>query len=333
MNIKLFSSLCFLFLSISSFSQNNELLKKVYGQLEKYKTLYPQEKIFVDTDKPYYSTGETIWFKTYLLDGITHLPNAVSTGVYIELINSDNKIIASRNIQIIDGGGKGDFELADSIPAGTYLIRGYSNFMRNFSEDYFFYKEITILDASKEKLSSDIAHTTQVPKSQQSSLSNNKIDVSFFPEGGDLIIGMSSKIAIKAVNNFGNSIEVAGKIFDNENLEITSFKTYGKGLGLVVLKPELGKEYTAKGIYNNQNFEIKLPPALNTGYLLQLRNKQQKGIDVTIKTNLENGLAGLTVVGQMRGEVFCIIKGEEGKTAMRTNVPVDSLADGIAQFT
>ena len=35
----------------------------------------PQEKLYLHLDKPYYGAGESIWFKGYLINSITHLDN------------------------------------------------------------------------------------------------------------------------------------------------------------------------------------------------------------------------------------------------------------------
>ena len=37
------------------------------------------EKIYIDTDKPYYTAGNDIWFTTYLLNGVTHKKSTKST--------------------------------------------------------------------------------------------------------------------------------------------------------------------------------------------------------------------------------------------------------------
>lgn len=34
--------------------------------------LFPQEKIYIQNDKPGYVSGEIIWFKVYLTDAVVH---------------------------------------------------------------------------------------------------------------------------------------------------------------------------------------------------------------------------------------------------------------------
>ena len=53
-----------------------------------------------------------------------------------------------RNIQLINGKGKGDFLLADTLQGGEYLIRAYTEYMRNFDPRYFYHQEIKIINRS-----------------------------------------------------------------------------------------------------------------------------------------------------------------------------------------
>ena len=48
----------------------------------------PQEKVYLHTDKHFYSAGETIWLKSYLVNAATHQPSTKSQYVYVELLDS-----------------------------------------------------------------------------------------------------------------------------------------------------------------------------------------------------------------------------------------------------
>jgi hypothetical protein len=58
-------------------------------------------------DKSNYYAGEHIWFKEYLLDGITHYQDSLSEPVYVELINPTRKAAQIIRLKIINGEGKG----------------------------------------------------------------------------------------------------------------------------------------------------------------------------------------------------------------------------------
>lgn len=80
-----------LFLSIlviicfSSFVKDDpitELLKK----LEEFTKKYPQEKIHLHLDKPYYGIGDDIWFNAYVVSANTGVPTHISNIIYVELM-------------------------------------------------------------------------------------------------------------------------------------------------------------------------------------------------------------------------------------------------------
>ena len=50
--------------------------------LDYYKKV-PKEKAFIQTDKPYYLSGDTIWYRVHLVDLMTGIPVCRSKYVYI----------------------------------------------------------------------------------------------------------------------------------------------------------------------------------------------------------------------------------------------------------
>lgn len=102
------------------------------------------EKVYLHLDKSFYTAGEDIWFKAYLLDGRSHTPNTLSELVYVELISPDNLIISKKPLKATNGSAAGVFKLPPKATAGTYTIRAYTNYMRNFGISNFFTKEILV---------------------------------------------------------------------------------------------------------------------------------------------------------------------------------------------
>ncbi|MDD4921647.1 MAG: hypothetical protein PHS30_04105 [Bacteroidales bacterium] len=104
----------------------------------------PQEKLYLHIDKPYYSAGEDIWFKGYLVNAITHAPTAKSNFIYVELINKSDSVVQRVKIRKDSLGFDGKLILSPEIPSGDYTVRAYSYFMRNAGDDFFFKKNIYI---------------------------------------------------------------------------------------------------------------------------------------------------------------------------------------------
>jgi len=107
------------------------------------------EKIYMQFDKPYYALGDTIWFKAYLLD--QHLtPSEKSRIINIDMANDSNKVIKQYRLLAASGTSQGNISLDknDFIP-GTYTIRAYTNWMRNFKDDNFFYKTFYVMNTGE----------------------------------------------------------------------------------------------------------------------------------------------------------------------------------------
>jgi hypothetical protein len=110
------------------------------GAPEPDEIAFAQEKIYVQTDKPYYYAGETIWFKGYVRYRTQSLRDSLSTTVYAELVNADGKVAASKMLEIVNSSFQNDFALPDTIATGDYFLRCYTNMNRNFGNDKLYIK-------------------------------------------------------------------------------------------------------------------------------------------------------------------------------------------------
>ena len=101
------------------------------------------EKIYIQTDKPYYVVEDTIWMKAYVVNAQIHQPSP-SNFVYIELINRLDSVEKRIKIRKENHAFCGYITLDKKLIPGEYVLRAYTNWMRNESPDYFFQKTITI---------------------------------------------------------------------------------------------------------------------------------------------------------------------------------------------
>ncbi|MEO6521714.1 MAG: carboxypeptidase-like regulatory domain-containing protein [Mucilaginibacter sp.] len=120
----------------------NGLIQKIGD----YNTNMPAEKVFLQLDKSYYSTDDTVWFKGYLVnENISYTP--LSSRLYIELLNDSNAVMKRYVFPVGLGLTWGAIPLdANYIREGTYTIRAYTNWMRNFGDDYFFRQSFYVND-------------------------------------------------------------------------------------------------------------------------------------------------------------------------------------------
>ena len=185
--------------SINSFSQKEDkVIDRISSQFQKSHATYPQEKIYIDLDKPFYTPGETIWYKAYLVNAAGNIPSSSSGIIYVELLDDEEKVIIRQILTAVDGFANGAFLLPAPSIGENYLVRAYTNWMRNFNPEYFFIKQIQIFN--QDKLSNDL-DKNRSEKVIPTKSENKKIDMQFFPEGGHLVSGLESKVAFKAINS------------------------------------------------------------------------------------------------------------------------------------
>ncbi len=104
------------------------------------------EKIYVQTDKPYYYPGEPFWFKGYINYRAASMRDSLSGVVYVEIISPKKGITLSKVLKIDSGFFHGDFIFPDTLLPGTYYLRAYTNLNRNFTSENLFLKPIPVLN-------------------------------------------------------------------------------------------------------------------------------------------------------------------------------------------
>ena len=104
------------------------------------------ERVYVQTDKPYYYPGEPFWFKGYINYAAPSIRDSLSSVVYVELISTKKQITLSKMLKIDSGFFHGDFILPDTLSTGTYYLRAYTNLSRNFTNEDLFLKPIPVLN-------------------------------------------------------------------------------------------------------------------------------------------------------------------------------------------
>jgi hypothetical protein len=81
-----------------------------------------------------YLSGETIWFKVYVIHHKTGRLSPLSKIAYVELINKDGTSVLQQKIEIEHGVGNGSWKIPENIASGSYLIRCYVSAQKNIPE-------------------------------------------------------------------------------------------------------------------------------------------------------------------------------------------------------
>ena len=294
---------------------------------------YPVEKIYIHFDRSSYFLGDDVWFKVYLVDGVTNSLTAQSKVVYVELIDTFNQIAASRVMHLKNGGAAGEFGLDASLKSGLYTVRAYTNYMRNFDDAFYFTKKIHISSYNdlKKEQNRVITQDTENHDSLSSPLIL-KPDLQFFPEGGLMILGLQAKVGFKALNDAGLGIYVKGVILNDQDKELIEFESSHLGMGSFMMTPENLKGLKAKIHYAGSDFIYDLPDIFEKGVTMRVINRRD-AFQINFQSSLKYGVNGLSLIGEQRGAIVCraILSGSETKGSIK--VPLTTLDNGIVKFT
>jgi hypothetical protein len=266
-------AICPVFILSTAWGQGN--LNSIRTAFNQYHQNTIKEKVFVHTDKNIYVTGEIAWFKLYVVDASDNKPLDLSKVAYVEILDSANKQMLRAKIALNNAEGNGSFYLPVNLNSGNYKLRAYTNWMKNFGAEYFFEKDITIVNVQK---------SIDLPLKKHA----DKYDIQFFPEGGNLVNKIPSTIAFKGTDEYGKGINFTGFLIDNNDTLLT-FKPLHAGMGSFSLTPLPGHVYkalvkTASGDYITKD----LPTAYSSGYVMSLLDSADK-IKVTVQSDILSG--------------------------------------------
>jgi hypothetical protein len=274
-------------------------LPQVYGQsgnetqarLEEFTRQTAPRKLHMHFDKQRYNAGEGMWFNVYLLDGVTHLPDTARTNVYVDLITSGG-VLMERCILLAENGvAGGDIALPLTLPDGNYVIRAYTSWMKNFPEDYFFTRYFYISNKRYEEI-------IPRPEARSNRRFNKNLerlagdyDITFYPEGGEMISNVVNRVAFKMVDALGRGVDAEGVVIDGSGRELIHFNTIHAGMGSFEIIPESGSVYRARVLKDGRPVVFNLPPARNEGVALRI-DREENSLQIGISSGLSPGDKG-----------------------------------------
>lgn len=131
-------------LLLAGFATVEGPLEKLRRLLTVYTEAYPDEKVYVQCDKPFYKPGEDIWFNAFVVNGTTLNPGSPSDVVYVNLVDPKGNVVIKRELLINEGMARGDFKLDSSAAGGLYHLEAYTLWTKNFGEEASFRKEVMV---------------------------------------------------------------------------------------------------------------------------------------------------------------------------------------------
>lgn len=320
-------------------------LMKFAGNIHQFNSIFPQEKVYLQFDNTSYFSEETIWFKAFVVNAST-LKRCESRVLYVDLLSPDGVLLKQQKLMIVAGQADGSLTLYDGAtaqardlrggvsgyPSGFYEIRAYTNYMLNFNQDAIFSRVLAVYNKPKqeghyydENPTINIRPSSTKPLRPEVS-DPREMNVSFYPEGGHMVIGQPCTVAFKVTGSNGLGIEAEGSMDD------IRFSTMHDGMGSFTFTPD-SRRNSVKFTAGGRTRTFSLPDAEKAGYTVQAEFQDQDNIKFTVHSSKEMQGQELGMTLTCRGELvdFATMNIQSRKEEHTFNL--SQLPEGIIRFS
>ncbi len=144
-----------------------------------------------------------------------------------------------------------------------------------------------------------------------------RIKLGVFPEGGDLVEGLASRVYFSARDLFDKPVDVEVEVRDGAGRVITTAASFHDGMGRFSLRPEAGESYhlvvTRPTSIKQQ---ITLPTAQPAGCVMQtVDDFGEKGGALEVVVECTEASRDVVLVAALRGQVVASAEAQVGRKA------------------
>jgi hypothetical protein len=292
--------------------------------------------VFVHTDKTRYATGDRLWLSAYVLNPANQLPltGPVTRPLHVEVLTPEGWRVTHQWLRLENGRAAGSLRLSDTLAAGTYRLRAYTDGDQEATGPAF----ETTLTVQNGRLPAGAAASAAASLRQGTAalatLQADSLDVQFLPEGGRWLVGVPTRLGVRAVQPGGRDRAVGGVIADGAGREVGRFATDAWGLGRVLLTALPGQRYTArlKAAGGSLPQTVPLPAPEAEGWTLSA-DADSTGLTVTAWATGRYAEQPVYVTLQSRQRLVYRQKWQLGRGEARFVLPTSSLPAGVARLT
>ena len=330
---------------IVSYAQTDSTLIRLntfVKNIQIFNHLYPQEKVYLHFDNTGYFLQESIWFKAYVTTASHLTPTLMSRVLYVELLNEEGHVVSTQKLPITDGQADGSIPLTKlGMKSGFYEVRAYTRLMLNWDKETLFSRVFPVFEVPKnegdykEKSIRPRPASLQIPWKREKTPSTHKLNVEFYPEGGQLVNGLTSTVAFKVTDKKGCAQEASGYICNAQGDTVSVFSTLHEGMGSFSYTPTEEKiKLWIRSAEEKKSTEFDLPAAEQSGCVMQIQNLHPEQMRIRISSTPEYASTplGLTIMCRGEAKIFKILSSiPEGGYVL--TVPKSKLSAGVNQIT
>ena len=322
-----------------------DALMKFAGNIHQFNNIFPQEKVFIQFDNTSYYTGETIWFKAFVVSA-SNLQRAQSKVLYVDLISPSGVLLKQQKLKIVAGQADGSLPLLDGstaqarekrgvmgYPSGFYEVRAYTSFMLNFNEEAIFSRVFAVYEKPKEEGNyygenpTILLRKSETSEFRPATPKLRDINCDFFPEGGHIIMDKPCRVAFKVTDDTGFGIDAQGAL---EDTDIT-FSTVHDGMGWFTFTPQ-NKRNSVRITVDGSSKSFQLPQPEQSGCVLSVNPYGPDSILLSIDCTPDISSQTLGVTMTCRGELVDFFTVETDARPVAKPLSMTGIPEGVCRI-
>jgi TonB-dependent Receptor Plug Domain len=209
------------------------------------------ERAYLATNKSVFIAGESIWFSAFLVKAVSQKMNTGSRFLFVDLVNEKDSIIKIVILDAVNRQLNSRIILPDFLTTGNYWLRAYTRQMAVHDINNIGVKSIYVIGRTN--------NNTAATAGKYNGNSNNIPVITFYPEGGSIITGTNSTVALQVNHKNGTPVNIAGYVKDSRDTVVAHFITNRNGLAKFDFEPSGRRRYTAVINWEGKQTEYPLP--------------------------------------------------------------------------
>ena len=309
---------------------------------------YPQEKVYLHFDNTSYMTGDTVWFKAYVVNA-SDLTASKSGVLYVDLLNAAGSEMKQQKFKIVDGQADGYISLTNAntetgrkwrgeanLLSGYYEIRAYTAYMLNFQDAAVFSRVFPVMEVTQDDTTGE--NVWKAPpyshfKYQKRPVmpKTHDMDVAFYPEGGCMITGRPCRVAFKVTGKDGLGRAATGVLDDSIRIS-----TVHDGMGSFVFTPSRKRNRVKFETEDGITGTFDLPEAVQYGHTLNIVGQTDDSLNLKVISSVETDPAnlqdslGLAIMCRGRLLHFSTIPVQQAENTL--DIDLAGIPEGVCQI-
>jgi len=192
--------------------------------------------IYIHTDRDFYFPGDTVWFKSYIMENGFLSKNTIN--LYLRLADQDSREFQQSVALVSNGITASHLQIPLDYQGQELFLNAYTQ-DANCPDQSPYFKKIGILQFG--------ANAKSLSSTEQKNVELNA-NIILRPEGGVLLSNLENELSIQSHNGQGYPLVAKGKLIDQNSGDHYPFETDSAGFARIRFTPDASHTYVIEWI-------------------------------------------------------------------------------------